>query len=464
MEFKTRSLTLLSVATLLAATACTPASTETSDVPSTTAQATENADHGAADTGASDTDAATTPSTGDGTAGYDLAEIVRRIGDGYERVDGDWPGFVPNDHPAVLALKDSSGDLAGALAFNFPDPDALGTARALDPEGTPIGSVHHITELTEAEKLQNLRGFDFHLKIGGVDSFAMEAGGGDDFFVPTTNDYVATYLHEMFHRWQDDGFAGDLGSQDVEGYAYTPENLALAALEDRALIEAANAETDEVRREAARRFAGIRLARMAADPRVANLDNSQERFEGTARYIEHRVAGTDEDFSNYNETDYSVELASDPSATGGVKDHYGFGRFYATGASILGLLDALGADDVDDEIEGGLSPAETLIEFLGVSEEDADDLVADAKSSYDPLGELEDAAAKAAKAAEDEPPVFGDEDFPGGEDGAGVGDASADEGGAGEAIGDAEIECLEENGIELGDPVPQEVFEKCVGS
>ncbi len=210
MRIITRSATALSVAALLAATGCTPASTDASDNPSTTttvATSTEAADDTeSSDSGSNAGDPAATPAPGDGTAGFDLVDIVWRIGDGYQRVDGDWPGFVPNDHPAILALKDSSGRLAGALAFNFPDPDALGAARALDTEGTPIGSVHHITDLTEAEKLQNLSGFDFHLQIGGVDSFAMEAGGDDDFFLPTTNDYVGTYLHELFHRWQDEAF------------------------------------------------------------------------------------------------------------------------------------------------------------------------------------------------------------------------------------------------------------------
>ncbi|MGH1494050.1 MAG: hypothetical protein ACRBK7_32440 [Acidimicrobiales bacterium] len=408
MGIKTKSLTALSVTVFLAAAGCTSTSTETAEGVTTAVETTD----GQALANSDSADAA----VADGTAGLDLDDIVRRLGDGYSRVDGDWPGFAPNEHPAVLALKTSSGELAGALAINFPNPDALGDAEPLNTDGTPLKSVHHITNPTEADKLAELAGFDFHIMIGGVDAFAMEAGGGDDFFLPTTNDYVGTFLHELFHRWQDQAFEGDIGAQDVEGYAYTPENLELAALEERALIEAAQAQTDEARTEAAKHFAGIRLARMAADDRVADLDNSQERYEGSARYLEHRIAGTDDDFSQYNENDYSIELAADPSDTGGVKDHYGFGRFYATGASILGLLDALGAEDVDEKVEGGLSPAEVLIEFLDVSASDAADLVDEARTNYDPLDELPSKAAESAAAAKDEPPVFSDDDFPSAED------------------------------------------------
>ena len=454
MRYPMNTLATLSVA-LLAMTACTATTEDAVDLSrgaTSTAVATDVVDEADAPADSADDESPT-----DGTAGLDLQEIVRRIGDGYQRIDGRWPGFVPTEHPTVLALKTSDGELDGALAINFPDPNALGDAQELSTEGTNIGSVHHITNLIEADKLADLSGFDFHMKIGDVDSFAMEAGGPDSFFTPTTNDYVATLLHEMFHRWQDESFSGNISSQDVEGYAYTADNIELAALEDRALIDAAGATTDADREAAARRFAGLRLARIAADDRVGELDTDQERFEGTARYIEHLLAGTDEDYSSFTENDYSVDLFADPAELPGIKEHYGFGRFYASGASILGLLDALGAEGVTAKIEGGFSPAEVLIDFMSVTDADAPGLVEEAKQLYDPQGELVAKAEDAAATAVGEPPVFGDDGF-------GGGDLEGDEDGI--ALTDDDLACLNDRGIDLigGDQPTDEDIEACLVS
>lgn len=442
MRLTTTSLSALTLALALAAAACTEG---------------QSSDGTGSDGTSSETTLAPTDTTDN--AGIDVQDVVRRIGDGQNRIAGEWPGFEPNEHPAVLALKSSDGELQGAIAVNFPAPDVLGDAEELDVSGTPLTSAHHITNPAESEKLQQLTGFDFHFEIGGVDSFAMEAGGPDDFFDPGTDDYVGTYLHEMFHRWQDEGFSADIGSQDVEGYAYTSENLALAALEERALVQALATDDDDDRVLAARQVSAIRLARMAADPRVADLDNSQERYEGTARYLEHRLGGDDTDFGHYNETDYTAELVTDPTKAPGVKDHYGFGRFYATGAAMLGLLDALGADGVDDEIEGGLSPVEVLIRFLGVTEADVDQLVADAKTEHDPLEQLDALGADAAEQAKNESPVFGDED------GGQSPDVDAQQGEA-ITISDAELNCFSERGIDLGngDQPSDEDVEACIAA
>ena len=89
-----------------------------------------------------------------------------------------------------------------------------------------------------------------------------------------------------------------------------------------------------------------------------------------ARYLEHRLAGGDTRFT-YHGGNYDVDLLGDPDAVPEfgetVKGYYGFGRFYGTGAAILRALDLLGAAGVAEAVTEGQSPAEVLIEHLGVT-------------------------------------------------------------------------------------------------
>ena len=212
----------------------------------------------------------------------------------------------------------------------------------------------------------------------------------------------------MFHRYQFARFGGRRGAQDIENYAFDADNIAMATLEERALKEAVTAGDRATREAAARRFAAIRSTRFLADRRVV-LDHDQERFEGSARYLEHRMAGDDTRFRRHG-GNYKAGLVGDPDALSqrrlGIKEYYAFVRFYATGAAVLRALDLLGAAGADRSVEGGESPADVLIEHLGVSQPDMPGLIADARAAYDPDNELPAAAERAAAAAAKEGPVF----------------------------------------------------------
>ena len=338
-----------------------------------------------------------------------LTTALANIDRAYAAADGIWPGFDPRAHPVVLAWKDPGGALIGAVTINHPDPGAIGDAVEVDADGRTLGPVHRVRNIDgdAAARLRAMEAFEFDTTIGGVGSFLMNAGGGDPFFDPTTLDYSSTLLHEMFHRYQEQAFPNLAVDQDIEGYAYTADNLELAALEDRALVAALRADDPSAREVAARRFAGIRLARLAADDRVA-LDGAQEMFEGTARYLEHRFAGDDTGYA-YHRDNYDAELGAAPAEQAGVKEYYGFGRWYASGAAVMRLLDDLDVADAASRIEGGDTPAAVLAATLGVTDADADRLTTEARAAYDPAGELPARAAEAARQAADEGPVFGDD-------------------------------------------------------
>lgn len=379
--------------------------------------------------------------------------IIEGIDPTYANADGVWPGFVPNEHPVVLAVRDDNDDVVGAITLNHPAPDAIGDATELDTSGLTINSAHEITNLDDAQRqiLQRVEPFDFARDIGGVDSFAMMAGGTDQFFDPTEPEYAATLVHEMFHRYQIVAFTPG-GFQDVEGYAYTAENMTLALLEDRALLAALNADTPETQSEAARHAAAIRLVRLDADSRVS-LDGDQEVVEGTARYIEHRTAVANG--GTYHTADnYDAGLVTDLASIGPAKEHFGFGRFYATGAAQMKLLDDLGIENVTERIEANQSPLAILAEEFGLTVEDAQAIVEEAKAAHDPAGELPGAGDEAAEAAAQEPPVFGSE---------ALGDDFGEAEEIGSALTAAEVECLEAGGVDFtsNPTIPSDLATEC---
>ena len=340
------------------------------------------------------------------------AAAIANLALGYSASLDVWPGHDPRGHPSVAVYKSGAGAVESALAINFPSPERLGDATGINVAGTPFASLHRIDQVSPAMVgiFAEIPYFEFNADLAGVDSFVMIAGGGDEFLSPAHVDWTAAFIHEMFHRYHVARFRGPLGDQDVENYAYTADNLELATLEERALAAAVTADDATARETAARRFAAIRLVRWQADPRVA-LDNDQERFEGTARYLEHRLAGDDTRFP-YHGGNYDIDLLGDPDAVWElgetVKGYYGFGRFYGTGAAILRVLDLLGAVGVAEAVAEGQAPSDVLIEHLGVTPAEAPQLVADARAAYDPDNELPAASKRAAATALTEGPAFTD--------------------------------------------------------
>ena len=178
----------------------------------------------------------------------------------------------------------------------------------------------------------------------------------------------------------------------------------MAALEDRALRAAAVAADNETRLQAARHFAAIRLLRTERVPQITH-DEGQERSEGTARYLERRLGfRAEEDGSSRLATDPERVLRNARLSGGddGVRSYYAFLRFYETGAAITRLLDLFGIDDYAPRIEAGMSPAQVLVDSLGIAQEEVDRLVDDARAAYDPEHELPALAVQLAAAAAEE--------------------------------------------------------------
>ena len=330
----------------------------------------------------------------------------------YTRVQGVWTGFEPNDHPALVVLRTDDEEIDSALAINFPTPHELGDAAELSADDTPFRSLHRLNRVDTnvARVLSTVEHFGFNIYLKGVDAFVIVAREGHFFADPDQPDFGAYFIHELFHRHQHTAFRETGGFRNLESYPLTTQNIELSTLEDRALYEAITTSDVEAREQAARRFAGIRIIRHAADYRLA-VENGYEISEGTARYMEHRLGGSDWQY-RLHDGNYEGDLFLSPilPCCLTVKFYYSFARFYTTGAVILHLLDLLEVGGVHPAVESGRSPAEILIGHLGVTESDVERLLADARQAYDPEGTLAADAERAAEQAKDDPPVFKSEE------------------------------------------------------
>lgn len=371
---------------------------------------------------------------------------------------GIWPGYDLAAIPAVLVSVDEQGSVWAVAAFNHPDPQALGSpVRGFEIDGHRVAV---IDEVTDPDGLASMAPFDFFADIGGTETFVLVGQTGQPGMESGTPEFVALLAHEAFHRYQFDEWVPGTLVQDVDGYDFSVANLELMLLENRILIAAYQAGTLADTERLARQFAAVRSARHDRDGRVA-LDESQERTEGSARYIEHSIG--DAIGNIYNSTNHTGELVhyddsvENPAALGGgIKSFFGFGRFYSSGATLLALLDRLEPSGIDvaERLLEGDSPAQLLAQHVG-SLGDIDAVVAAARAEHDPDNRFGPAAAILAELAAGETTGFGAADIPG-ETTTGSFEVSEDQ-----------IACLEEHGLDLNADnitIPDDIASACLQS
>jgi len=358
---------------------------------------------------------------------------------------GVWPGYDLASIPAVLAVIDSEGVVGAVVAFNHPNPHALGAPiHSLEIDGHEILV---IGEVAEPDRLVAWAPFDLFADVGGTDTFVMISREGEPGFELNNPFFVVLIVHEAFHRHQIEEWAASATVQYLDSYDYSAANLELALLENRILIAAYRAEVPTDLERLAHQFAAVRAVRHQRDHRIAH-DEEQERLEGSAQWIEHRIGepigylytsnNHTQDLHSYNEG------LSDPEALfGGIKDFFSLKRFYNTGATLLWLLDRLGMSDVIQQLKEGKTPAVLLEEHLAPLG-NLDELVAGALADHDPENRLGVVSATLAGMALDEPSI-------------GDGNQTLS------PITDAELACLADHGVEVADGmiIPERVAREC---
>ncbi len=327
-----------------------------------------------------------------------------------EATDGVWAGFDLASIPTVLGSINRGGGLEAAVAFNHPAVDALGTGEPVERKGASVVAFEHVER---PQWVTSRAPYEFTADLGGISTLVVVGYHADAGVEPGDPGFIALLAHEAFHRHQIDTWAPSSTVQDVDGYDYSARNLELVLLESRVLVEASLAERFGLEAELhryARQFVAVRNLRQQLDARVAH-DHAQERIEGSARFIEHRIG--DHIGSDFNMGSFPVALESDLDATthfdsleGCVKELFGFARFYGSGAAVLGILDDLGVERVAERLATGASPAALLAEALAPLSSTTE-LVTQARKEHDPNGELPARAAALAETAANETPWDG---------------------------------------------------------
>jgi len=218
-----------------------------------------------------------------------------------------WPGFDLSQTPFAIFDEDS------VVFVNHPSP----------PDEPP--TLHAATDI----------------EIGGALTAVIPAAHAKD-----EAELIPLAYHEAFHVYQNTGnFAPEPGFNFFAALAYYPEldadYLALCLLEERLFNDPQ--PSLELKAAALATTSRHRIEILSRNEDAQLLENYSERFEGTASYVEQRVAR-------------EVFNKPYPPVSGGSSRV----RAYHAGAALGRLLDALGADWMR-RVEEGATPSDVLM-------------------------------------------------------------------------------------------------------
>lgn len=198
---------------------------------------------------------------------------------------------------------------------------------------------------------------------------------------------VRLYSHEVFHKFQDRWRRGD-GLQDQNNYPLTKDLIALQLLTLKVFDKDAAKASDEDLRKDLLTYVAIRSEEMSIDPSssklVRRMANYQENGEGTARYIENIVIYNEKLTTELNFAITSRQIFSFDSnvPTEDLRGFFAWGIWYDTGSFVTYALDRLG-HSVFTQTESGKSLYDQAKSFLGASDAELRQALADAKAKHD---------------------------------------------------------------------------------
>ncbi|WP_339951009.1 hypothetical protein [Yoonia sp. 2307UL14-13] len=328
-------------------------------------------------------------------------DFLTHYDDAYPAAQAIWPGFDPATIPKVVIGRKPDGSTDSLIIMDHPDPQSFGvTVDIPRPDGKP-GKAFLVTAPHDNPKIAGVGHFAFNVDLHDAPTFLI-ASDCTDPDIPDDcaayPDYIPYLVHEVFHRWQDDRFAGMEAFVDQTTYDLKPAAIAAILLETKALQAAITADDIALQRSFAQQFLAIRADRAARFDHI-DLDAQQERIEGTAMYVELQLPINDGMAKDILRDALDLDGLNE-----GIKDELGFGRFYASGAAVITLAIQLGGDDVLKQITDGAAPADILAQVVGTN--DRSQLISAAKAQFDPDDTLATRAGKLARIAETEPDIF----------------------------------------------------------
>jgi len=289
-----------------------------------------------------------------------------------------WDESYKAQHEAVMFVRTKKGAFQYAYIINHPNPAKIRGAKRVNVAAlSGNATLAHITPVYRIDYLApdqfaRIGNFDFEFAIGGSDVFAVsyqkrtakkirkaledddgyQEPGDNSFADVASDDWILFLAHEIFHRRQFKRWANFENNQDLDTYNFSIHNIALILLEQNILKKGLRGQIDAPL--ALIEYAAVRNHRTTLyGTQIMTLDSTQEIYEGTSRYIEHRFGAliSNEDFNNDN---FAEQIESDEEIYPelDVKDTLGFGRFYASGAAVAALLDKTKIDWKDRVMAG----------------------------------------------------------------------------------------------------------------
>ena len=315
-----------------------------------------------------------------------------------------------DEMPLLLMRRAKNRDLYGFLV-NHPQPEGFeGSEKVEFAADLRLLPVYRIKPFPKENPVSQSPNFDFQVDLNGTKVFLMkyQHPSLEPYFHPFEASWPLYLAHEAFHAVQNfsPNWKKGFDSQDIKGYPLDERHLALIMLEDAALkmaVEQEIAQTDNS--EYLRYFVAVREERIRLYPEVARLDFPQERFEGTARYIENRLGALLQN-PDFNLESFATQL--NEIGESHIRDTAAFARFYGTGAAISFLLDELKIP-WKKRVEQSESPYEVLLKVLRQKQVLEPDDLAAAKEKLD-FSAIQIRAKKAALQEQKEPKdIFGSE-------------------------------------------------------
>lgn len=274
------------------------------------------------------------------------------------QMDPVWPGYSVFGQPVLLY---EAGIRSFLIAHPNPPP---GYNAVFSPTRTVFEKQGAISDLNFP--------FQFHRQVGKIDTFAYRYQPGDK---PERD--VHTIVHERFHVYQETGFADtEYSPRTIEPDA---EDLALAALEQRALKSALQAAVPAESSRFVRQFLAVRAERYARLPDSRTVEIDQERTEGMAQYIEENLMARPDVAPAPGGVIPLITRRLDSFPT---IDEMDKGRYYGTGAAQALLLDRAGHAGWKELVAAGAAPRDLLALSYPVSSGTGQSLLAEARSEH----------------------------------------------------------------------------------
>lgn len=252
-------------------------------------------------------------------------------------VEQAWPGYKFLGKPFLAVLEDDS-----ALLVGHPSPPADFAAARRKKR-----------EVYVAAKGPDI-GFTFKMsfKLGGESVMAVRAAKDQ-----SPEDLMALAVHERFHDFQDgQNFTPGHARYSVEA----AEDLALAALENRALAKWLEGDA-----EAIRDFGAVRSRRRADFP-GSHAETLEENNEGTARFIEQAALSAMVDDARAK--DFLLRDLRRPIRL----DDMAKARLYPVGATLCRYLQTKATGAWQSKVAAGQRLSELAVETLALTQKESD--------------------------------------------------------------------------------------------